>query len=132
LQTVSEKDWERPSLEWLGEIERLVEQVESWSAELGWETARGITRSGGDTNHEYEAPSLRVTAPFGTLIFEPKLAPVLGALGRVDLVSYPRMDRVMLLRTGDLWKIRGELGPTIPLPWNKETFVELSRALVGG
>ena len=132
MHTTPEVDFERPLQEWLDTIEGLVKQVEAWSAELGWETARGQTRLVEDRLGQYTAPSLRISAPFGSLILEPHLRFVYGASGRVDLYSYPSLDRVMLLRMPDRWKIRAEGGPTLPLEWTKAAFVELAKALVEG
>ena len=114
----------------MDDIEALIDQVAKWANEEGWATTGSTVKVAEAPFGEYSAPSLIVRSSWGDLRLEPVGRNVLGAKGRVDLIAYPSGDRVMLLRSlkDDVWKIKTD-SILLREPWNKETFLWLSKAL---
>ena len=49
--------------------------------------------------------------------------------GRVDLVAWPSLTRMLLIRVGDTWKIKTDSGVDWPEAWNWKTFERLTELL---
>jgi hypothetical protein len=105
-------------------------RVREWAAGEGWEVTEKVHAVTDGRLGTYDVSLLIIQLPKYAVFLEPVARDVMGAQGRVDLYAYPSLDRVMLLHKNGEWVIRPELGPTWPLPWGRETFVDLVRRLV--
>ena len=125
--------------------------VEVWAREwltsrettlaLEWNAQRREKELAEDFPHDnYVAPVLEINArPHEiTLVREEKLMlepmgfnPSTGT-GRIDFYAWPAMYRVRLLDRagGSQWIIKTGSGINWPLPWNKETFVQIAVGLL--
>jgi len=123
-------DLARTRDEWLAVTERLASDIEKWATELGWAVARlegrTITEKGIGS---YAAPDLRIKTPHGILDVEVKARRVVGAEGRADLVAFPSLHRMLLVRIGNKWLVKTDAGIDWPRKWGKKTFVELAETL---
>lgn len=122
-------DWADSRRQWQKLVRGLARDVRAWSEARGWrveDKPHTVTEEGLGS---YEVPMLVIQLTDQPLFLEPVGRSVMGAQGRVDLYSYPSMDRVMLLHDGKSWIVRPELGPTWPLPWNQDTFIDLAERL---
>jgi hypothetical protein len=120
--------------EWLSLVSGLVDQVEAWALEENWSIHRYTKRL--DEENEvgpYDAPALRVRLPEGEVHVNPIARNVYGhADGRVDLEAWPSLNRVRLVRRKGEWEIITDSNIPLRRPWEKATFTELARDLVGG
>ena len=117
--------------EWRHSLGSLLDDVARWSREAGWTVNSEEVHRSEELLGEYSASRLIVELPDGRVVLEPVARVVMGAQGRADLYGYPHLDRVMLLRKDGEWIVRPELGPTWPLPWNRETYLDLAERLSG-
>lgn len=108
----------------------MLADVRNWATSEGWEVEESETTITEQYLQTYAAPVLTIRLPNGRVHVEPVARLVLGAEGRVDLFAWPSLVRVMLLRKGEIWIVRPEMGPSWPRPWGRDTFVELARLLV--
>jgi len=114
---------------WQALVRSLADDVSAWSKAQGWGISEKLHKVTEEGLGAYDVPFLVIQLPQQLLFLEPVARLVMGAQGRVDLYSYPSMDRVMLLYNGKEWIIRPELGPTWPLPWNRDTYLDLAQRL---
>jgi hypothetical protein len=137
--------------DWLQAVETLFADVEVWAREwltsrertpaFDWDVLRREKELGEDFSRDkYLVPVLEITLrPHEViLVREEKLMlepigfnPSTGT-GRVDFFTWPAMYRVRLLdRAGEgHWTIKTDSGLDWPLPWNKETFVQIAEGLL--
>ena len=123
-------NWNQIRLEWSNQVHDLVQEVRSWSEEQGWRVTEAQVELNEAGLGTYTLPMLTIDLPEGTAILKPVAQRVLNGQGRVDLYSYPTMDKVMLFCKGGTWVVRPELGPSWPLAWGKVCFLDLMQRLV--
>jgi hypothetical protein len=129
LQPDAAVDWDEVRRAWQRLVRSLADDVRAWAEERQWRVSEKRLNLTEERLGSYDVPSLVIQVPQQPIFLEPVARVVMGAQGRVDLYSYPSMDRVMLLHNGSQWIIRPELGPTWPLPWSRDTFVDLVERL---
>lgn len=115
--------------EWLETVTRLLDDVEHWCRQAGWEVDRSVKRLHESKLGEYEAPVLKVRSPAGILYVEPVARHVVDADGLVDLYAWPSLRRLVLVRKGQRWTLRSESGVPWHQPWNAHSFADVARAL---
>jgi hypothetical protein len=114
--------------EWLAELNRLVGEAESWSAERDWLIQRENKPIEEPGLGLYEAPSLKIRRPDAVLLLEPFARDVIGARGCVDFNVFPSFDRVLVLLTDDGWKFASpEKGGR--RAWSKRNFYKVADEL---
>jgi hypothetical protein len=115
---------------WLAALEELMRDIEQWSAEQDWQLARlkkkTIREPGIGT---YSVSDLRIRTHSGVLNVEVVARDIVGADGRVDLVSFPAMDRFIIIHTGGRWMVHDDYGRARPRRWCKKTFVDVAEQL---
>jgi hypothetical protein len=121
-------DWNEVLRQWQNLVTSLAGDVRAWSEARGWRVDEKPLTLVEEHLGSYDVPFLVIQLR-QPVFLEPVARFVMGAHGRVDLYSYPSMDRVMLLHNGNEWIIRPELGPIWPLSWSQETFVDLAQRL---
>lgn len=109
---------------WQRRLDALAKEVRSWSEAKGWlvETRPAEIRE--SLLGTYQVPHVRVVRPVprGEVHVEPVALQIVGGDGRVDMWSFPSMNRVRLVGGKDKrWevltdsnvRIRSEWGPTL-------------------
>ena len=91
---------------WLACLAQLIEQVERWSLDLGWQTRRiDKPLTEGDLG-TYHAPALALQEGTTRILLEPIARSAPGAEGVVDLYLMPGMDDITTLYYFDgRWQI---------------------------
>jgi hypothetical protein len=108
-------------------VAKLAANITAWSREQGW-TVRATTDE--MPSGPRELPWLFITTPNGRIAVDPIDGDIIGAQGRVDLIAWPDLVTVMLLRQGDAWFARSESGSRSASPLSRETFVEIVNQLI--
>lgn len=138
--------------EWLRAIDSLFSDVERWADE--WLVAGDgppfsgvrVERTQKEVTDEiaddrYIVPVLQISnwrpreaklAREEHLVLEPKGFNSLTGTGRIDFYAWPAMYRVRLLNRagGGPWTVKTDSGLDWPLPWNKETFMQIAEGLL--
>ncbi len=126
-QNKTEVDSAATVTDWVGAVAALAEEVGRWSRSRDWSVAildKEITEEGLGT---YLAKTLQIQTANGTLILDPVARHTLGrGEGRVDLMAFPSLARLLLIRDGGGWEVLTDAGVAWPLPWSEETFVKLA------
>ena len=136
--------------DWQQAVEALFADVEvwarewltgyGWTPEFGWDVLRREKKSADDFSHDsYSVPVLEINsrphevmlAREEKLVLEPMGFNASTGTGRIDFYAWPAMYRVRLLNeAGDHWIIKTDSGLEWPLPWNKETFMQIAEGLL--
>ena len=116
--------------EWLEAVEKLLSQIQTWADQLGWPAARMEPKEMMESAvGTYAVSDLRIRAPAGILTVDVVARNVVSAEGRVDLVAFPSLHNMMLIRTAGRWIVKTDAGMEWPRKWGKRTFVELAKTL---
>src|SRR5258707_4154416 len=84
---------------WLALINDLTREVESWAADRHWAVHREEKTVRESRLGEYVVPVLSVLAPAGRVQLDPVARHVAGGDGRIDLLAWPSLTRLLLIRT---------------------------------
>jgi hypothetical protein len=114
---------------WIQAVNALADQVERWAREEDWSTARQSKTVQESRVGEYAVPVVRVRAPAGEVWLDPVGLDIVAADGRVDLQSWPSLNRVRLLRRGDDWQVITDSNVPLRRAWSKALFVDLLSSL---
>lgn len=120
---------EQARTSWVDAVNALVNEVIQWAKDEQWSVHRQDRDHDERLLGQYTVPHLRVVTPFGEVLVEPIARHVLGGDGRVDLRSWPSLNRVKLVRRGDAWEIMTDSNVALGLPWSKTTFLRLAKEL---
>lgn len=112
---------------WIADLKKLMSDIDAWAKKRHWSTHWDSKRlSESKLGGEYEAPYLLVKAPQGQVHVEPAARYVAGnATGRVDLLAWPTMQSLVLVRLKGRWEVRTDSGIRWPQPWGEEAFVSI-------
>jgi hypothetical protein len=113
---------ERELEHWRALVKQLVDQVRTWARDRGWPVTESERRIEESRYGVYVLPELAIRAPSGTAYLEPVARDVAGAQGRVDLLAWPSLTRMMLVREGDRWVLQTDSGVEWPERWGRQTF----------
>ena len=114
---------------WISLVGRLCRSIKSWSEEKGWHVEEHDKQITEDNIGSYVVPSLFIASPNGRIHIDPVGRNIIGAKGRVDIYAYPTLNRLLLIRTSNKWKIKTDSRIDWPDPWGKETFIKIVNAL---
>lgn len=78
---------------------------------------------------QYTAPALFIQTPTGKIHVEPIGCNIVGAEGRVDIESFPSLNRLLLVLVNGEWKIKTDSRVDWPEPWSETAFIRLVDAL---
>jgi hypothetical protein len=115
--------------QWVSEVSALVDLVAQWAREENWSVHRFEQEHHESGLGTYAVPHLRVSTPFGEIQVEPVVRNVQGADGRVDVRSWPSLNRVRLVRKGGVWEVITDSNVPLGVPWSKAAFVRLAEDL---
>jgi hypothetical protein len=112
---------------WTTDLRQLLETIDNWAQKRHWSThwdQKQISES--KLGGEYAAPYLIVQSPQGRIHVEPVARYVAGRVtGRVDLLAWPSMRSLMLVRINNQWIVETDSGIRWPQSWGEETFVSI-------
>jgi hypothetical protein len=124
-------DIEATRREWLAALDALLADVTRWSEEQGWQVEAEEKEIREQRLGAYATRKLTVTTPAGKLVIDPIARSVYVAEGRVDMYAWATYNRVVLERRRGEWVVRTESNIDWPLPWSRETFLDLAGRLLG-
>lgn len=122
-------DWTAKRIAWIQTVGDLVEQIKGWATTRRWMIAEEMKDVSEDYIGNYRVTSLFIETPYGRVHVDPVGVNIIGAEGRVDIMAFPSLSRILLVRIGKEWRLKTESRVDWPKPWGEETFVELVKAL---
>jgi hypothetical protein len=114
---------------WLSLVDKLLSQIEEWAGQRKWQTRREDKTLTEEIIGTYSVPVLQIKLPAGVLYVDPVARYVIGAEGRVDLYSWPTLQRLLLIRRADKWVLKTDSLIDWPQTWSRKTFYELAENL---
>jgi hypothetical protein len=129
IETANEK-WPARKAEWLRKIRALVNQIERWSGDEGWAVQRDQKFIHESAVGDYHAPSLRIRTPQGEVFLSPIALRVVGADGRVDMESWPNLNRVKLILRRGRWQVVTDSNVALRETWSRKLFRRLVHELL--
>lgn len=114
---------------WTDAVNSVVDRAREWAAKPGWQASVqkiALTEDGLGT---YEVPVLTVKAAAGKIVLEPIARWSSPGDGRIDVYSWPSLNRLMLVRKGADWVLLTESGVPWPQTWGEGTFIGLAASL---
>jgi hypothetical protein len=112
----------RELADWIAEVEQLAQEVRAWCDARGWAVSPSERRIEESAYGTYAVPELMIRSPSGPVYLEPVARDVAGARGRVDLLAWPSLTRMMLVRKANRWVLQTDSGVDWPEPWSQQTF----------
>lgn len=122
-------DWDQERIEWVEALRVLCDEIKGWAEARHWFVHEDEKLLSEERLGRYAAPTLFIQSPQGRIQVDPIGRDILGADGRVDILSFPSLNCMLLLRVGGLWLLKTESGIDWPEPWNADTFFKLANAL---
>lgn len=122
--------WERKRDEWLAEVRQLIGVIRIWAEQQRWLVDEHEKAIEEEHIGRYMAPTLFIQSPGGRIHVEPIGCNIIGAKGRVDIESFPSLNRLLLIWDDSGWKIKTDSRVDWPEPWGEQAFVKLVDALV--
>lgn len=122
-------NWDKKRDDWISLVSNLCSEVKQWSKAKRWtvlEDKKDVTEEHLGT---YQLPTLTIVAPKGRIHVDPIGVNVVGADGRIDLLSYPSLNRLLLVRKGADWSLYTDSLVPWPDRWGKDCFAKLVEAL---
>lgn len=124
-----EIDWQAKRDRWLTDVRQLLAQIGEWGREEGWLVQEQEKQLSEDYIGTYTAPTLFIQMPSGRIHIDPVGVNIIGGDGRVDILAFPELTRMLLIRFGDTWRLKTDSRVDWPQPWGKTAFMDLARAL---
>lgn len=123
--TITPRTAPRERKDWLATLCELVDQVESWARARKWAVERSTRQIEESRLGTYSAPVLDILTPSGRVQLEPVARDIAKGEGRVDLVAWPSLTRMLLIRSRGAWKLKTDSGVDWPEEWSQRTFERL-------
>jgi hypothetical protein len=122
-------DWDKTREDWRKLVESLMADIEKWSQEQNWLVHKEQKLLTEEHLGEYPVPDIVIRLPEGRVSVEVIGRNTVGAEGRVDISAFPNLNRMLLVRVGDKWKIKTDARVDWPRQWSKRTFIELAKIM---
>jgi len=106
-----------------------MDSIKSWAEQRRWFVDEHEKIIEEDRVGRYAVPTLFIQAPSGKIHVEPVGCDIIGAQGRVDIESFPTLNRLLLVLVKGDWKIKTDSGLDWPERWNEQSFVNLVNTL---
>ena len=116
--------------QWITRVDTLVSQIAKWSAAENWSVDKSQKSIHESLLGDYVVPTLRIRLPAGEVHVNPVGLHVMGADGRVDLETFPTLNRVKLVGIKNQWEIYTDSNVPLRKPWNRKTFSQLALDLL--
>jgi hypothetical protein len=122
-------DWANKRDKWLSALRDLFDTIRRWSESQGWSVHEDEKIISEEHIGRYKVPSLVIQCPSGRIHIDPIGCNIIGADGRIDILSFPSLNRLLLIRVDGEWKIKTESRIDWPQAWGNKTFVDLVNSL---
>lgn len=122
---VSEIDWVAKKEAWIKQVQELCDEVKKWAKAKSWSVHEDFKKISEDHIGSYEVPCLILLSPQGRVHIDPIGCEIVGAAGRVDIFTWPALNRMLLVRTGDRWEIRTDARVALDAEWCEKTFFDI-------
>lgn len=122
-------DWTEKRQDWVAQVEALIQDVSRWCEGNGWLAMRSTKQVSEDQIGTYEVPCLTIQAPSGRFHIDPIGVNIIGAQGRVDILAYPSMNRLLLVRKENKWVLLTESRVPWPKEWGEDAFSNVIQSL---
>ncbi len=108
--------------DWLRILDALFRETEAWCQRRDWPCKRKTIRLQDDFLGSYDAPQLFLFAlDRSQILLKPVARFVTSADGLVDMLLLPTCESALLIRLGETWQLRPDLGRR--RAWNEKAFV---------
>jgi hypothetical protein len=124
-----EIDWGAKREAWKSQVRELCDEVKKWAKEKGWSVHEDIKQISEDHVGSYEVPVLVLQSPQGRVHIDPIGCEIVGASGRVDIFTWPALNRMLLVRGDDRWEVRTDARVAWPAEWCEDTFFDIVNRL---
>ena len=122
-------DWISKRDKWLAAVTDLFDLIRTWSESQRWSVHEDEKVISEEHIGRYKAPSLVIQCPSGRIHIDPIGCNIIGAHGRVDILSFPSLNRLLLIKINGDWKVKTESRIDWPQAWSSKTFVDLVNSL---
>lgn len=126
---VSEIEWVAKKEAWIIQVQELCAEVKKWAQDESWSVHEDFKKISEDHIGSYKVPCLILQSPQGRVHIDPIGCNIVGADGRVDIFTFPGLNRMLLIRIGDHWELQTDARVAWSKSWSKETFVDIVKAL---
>lgn len=114
---------------WIELVSSLIDDIEGWCGKLGWSASRASKKTSEEYIGTYEVPCLTIHTPSGRIHIDPMGVNIIGAEGRIDILAYPSMNRLFLMRKNSRWSLFTESRVQWPQEWGETAFKEIVQSL---
>jgi len=118
-------DWMQKRDHWIVQVSALIDDIATWCEKRGWSVSRSNKSVSEEYIGKYEVPCLTIHAPSVRLHIDPMGLNIIGAEGRVDILAYPSLNRLLLVRKDDCWTLFTESRVPWPQEWGEDTFPDI-------
>ena len=122
-------DWDSKKEAWINLVEELCSTIKTWTEEQGWIAHQDEKIITEEHIGSYTVPILIIQSSQGRVHVDPIGRNIIGAEGRVDICSFPMLNRMLIVRLKNKWIIKTDSLIDWPEPWNKKTFIDIVKAL---
>ena len=134
MLTKTKKRARKPSAEmvkWIRDVDHLVHEIASWAEDHEWWVHREYKTIRDDEPFAaYRVPVLMIQAAQGRILVEPVAHHIADGDGRVDIISWPTLDRVRLILTRGRWEPRTERSNRLSKPFSRDMFFRIAKRLM--
>lgn len=124
-----EIDWTSKRQAWVRLINDLCRTIKRWADNQGWSVSEEQKTIEEEHMGRYTVPSLTIQTPSARIYIDPVGRNIIGAEGRVDIFSFPTLNRMLLVRISGKWRLKTESRIDWPKAWGEKAFAELVRNL---
>jgi hypothetical protein len=129
LQTIARVIGKPVLSEWLEEINRLLDEVDSWCRARGWRTTRKPKQLEEVLLGSYEATELVIHTPEKMALLEPAARFASGTAGVFDLSVWPPLDSTTVVCIKGVWYVN-PLDGGRRKRWSESTFLAITEELI--
>lgn len=122
-------NWNDRRDDWLAQLRDLMDSIKGWAEQRRWFVDEQEKTVDEDHIGRYTVPTLFIQAPGGKIHVDPIGCNIIGAQGRVDIESFPSLNRLLLVLVEGHWKIKTDSRVDWPEPWSETAFIKLVDAL---
>lgn len=122
-------EWKRRRNDWLVEVRKILDAIKNWAEQRRWLVDENEKTIEEEHVGRYVIPTLFIQSPTGKIYVEPIGCNIIGAKGRIDIESFPSLNRLLLIWDEGGWKIKTDSRVDWPEPWGEQGFIKLVDAL---
>lgn len=124
-------DWRLRKDHWIEQVSILMDDITRWSERLTWSVSRSSKSVSEEHIGNYEVPCLTIHTPSVRLHIDPMGINIIGAEGRVDILAYPSLNRLLLVRKDNSWNLFTDAGVPWSQEWGENAFANIAESLSG-